>query len=96
MSCGARGVVLQRGLGAAREDDAHRLEGADVAVGDVPGVDLAVDPELTHPAGDELRVLRPEIEDEDPVGVDVRPDGSVSAGACEWLHIPFYGAPGSR
>ena len=27
--------------------------------------------ELAHAAGDELRVLRPEVEDEDPVGVDV-------------------------
>ena len=38
----------------------------------VPRQDLAVDAALAYPAGDELRVLRPEVEYQDPVGVDIR------------------------
>jgi hypothetical protein len=35
-------------------------------------VDLAVDAELAYATSDQLRVLRAEVEDQDPVGVDVR------------------------
>jgi hypothetical protein len=34
-------------------------------------VDLTIHPELSHPPGDELGVLTPEIEDQDLLGVDV-------------------------
>jgi hypothetical protein len=34
-------------------------------------VDLAVDAKLAHAARDQLRVLRAEVEDQDPVRVDV-------------------------
>jgi hypothetical protein len=41
-------------------------------------VDLAVNAELAHATRDQLRVLRAEIEDQDPVRVDVgRSDGGV-------------------
>ena len=39
---------------------------ADEVVADVVGMDLAVDVRLAQPARDQLRVLRAEIEDQDP------------------------------
>ncbi len=56
---------------AAREDDAAGPEGADFGLAHVPGMDLAVHAELAHAAGDELGVLRTEVQDQDAVGVDV-------------------------
>ena len=67
----ARRLGVGHRLGAAGEDDAARAERADVGVAHVPGVDLAVDARLAHAARDELRVLGAEVEDQDPVGVDV-------------------------
>jgi len=46
-------------------------------VGNVVRVDLAVDLRLSHAAGDELRVLRPEVEDEDLLVLPTRPCNSV-------------------
>ncbi len=60
-----RGLV-HRG-GSAGEDDPARRELADEAVGDVVGMKLAVDVLLAHPARDQLRVLRAEVEDQDAV-----------------------------
>ena len=37
----------------------------------VPGMDFAIDADFAHPAGDQLGVLRTEIQDEDFVGVNV-------------------------
>ena len=45
--------------------------GRDRLVAAVPGQDLAVDADLAHAPRDQLRVLRAEVEDQDPVGVDV-------------------------
>jgi hypothetical protein len=42
----------------------------------VPGPDFAVHADLADAAGDELGVLRAEIEDEDLVVVDVGHDGN--------------------
>ncbi len=71
-AAGAAGAFfLGDGLGAAGEDDAARAEGADVGAAGIPGMDLAVDAELAHATGDQLGVLRTEIEDQDAVGVDV-------------------------
>ncbi len=58
-------VVLVDARRAAREDDARRLEPADDVEPHVEGMDLAVDVELAHAPGDQLRVLRAEVEDED-------------------------------
>ena len=58
-------------FGAAGEDDALRREGAEPLRVDVERVDLGVHVRLAHPPGDELGVLRAEIEDDDPVGMDV-------------------------
>ena len=59
-------------VGAPGQDDALRPEGADLLERHGAGVDLAVDVQLPDPTGDELRVLRPEIEDQDLFCVDVR------------------------
>ena len=57
--------------GASGKYDPARLEGADLLHGHRAGMDLAVDVQLANAAGDELRVLRTEIEDEDLLGVQV-------------------------
>ncbi len=63
---GARLVDRRR---AAGQDD--RLRAAGQHLGDRHGVrdDLGVDPGLADPAGDQLGVLRPEVDDEDQVVV---------------------------
>ncbi len=38
---------------------------------DVPGMNLGIDAELAHAARDQLRVLGPEVEDQDLVVMDV-------------------------
>jgi hypothetical protein len=43
-----------------------------MGVVDVPRQDLAVHADLAHAARDQLRILRPEVEDQDSMGVDVR------------------------
>jgi hypothetical protein len=64
------------GFRAAGEDDAAGAEAADLGVAHIPGMNLAVDARLAHAARDQLGVLRPEVEDQDPVSVDVgRADG---------------------
>ena len=73
----ARRHVVRDRLRAAGEDDAARAEPADGVVAAVPGQDFAVDADLAHAPRDQLRVLRAEVEDQDPVGVDV---GRGSAG----------------
>ena len=65
------GSAVGHRFGAAGKDDALRLEFADRGIRDIPGMHLAVHAELAHAARDQLRVLRAEVEDQDPVGVDV-------------------------
>src|SRR6185312_9219273 len=76
----ARIEHLLRRLGRARErgrfrpagqDDALGAERGDLARIVVPGPDLAIHAQLAHAPGDQLRVLRTEVEDEYFVGVDV-------------------------
>ncbi len=50
---------------AAGKDHALRPEAAHKVVADVVRMDLAIDLGLAHPPRDQLRVLRPEIQDED-------------------------------
>ena len=65
-----RGLLVHAGV-AARQD--HALQApvggvlADAGVADVAGMDLAVDVRLAHAAGDQLRDLGAEVEDEDLV-----------------------------
>jgi hypothetical protein len=74
----ARRRLLVGGHVAAGQDDALRRELAHEGVGDVVGVDLAIHLRLAHAARDQLRVLRPEIEDQDPV---VHPDCLIRRGS---------------
>ena len=79
-------VRVRHGLRAARQDHAARLERAHLIVGDVPRMYLAIHPQLAHAAGDELSVLRPEIEDQDAVRVDVRVRGGRGRWTCNTHH----------
>ena len=47
------------------------FEAADLLRLHIPGMDLAVDADLAHPARNQLGVLGTEIQDQDAVGVDV-------------------------
>ncbi len=67
-----RRARLRYRLGTARQDDAARTKGAHRLAPHIPRMDLAVDAEFAHATRDQLRVLRAEVEDQDPVGVDVR------------------------
>ncbi len=62
----ARRIALRHAVRPAREHDALRRERAHEVVADVERMDLAVDVRLAQAARDELRVLRAEIEDQDP------------------------------
>ncbi len=64
----ARRVALGHALRAAGQDDPGGREISDERVAHVERVNLAVDVELAHAPRDELRVLRAEIEDQDPAG----------------------------
>src|SRR6185369_1404156 len=61
----ARRSRVEHALRAAGKHDALRIERADELVADVERVDLAVDVRLAQPPGDQLGVLRAEIENED-------------------------------
>ena len=74
-----RRTVLGGGLRSARQDDALRAELRDLLRIVVPRPDFAVDADLADAAGNQLRVLRAEIEDEDLVGMDVGHERGVSA-----------------
>ena len=62
----ARRVAVGHAVRPAREHDALRREAPHEVVADVVRMDLAVDVRLAQAARDELRVLRAEIEDQDP------------------------------
>ena len=59
------------GFRPSRKDDAARGELADIGFVAIPGVDFAVDADFPDTAGDELRVLGAEVQDEDFLGMDV-------------------------
>ena len=60
------------------------------ATGIVCGHDLGVDPRLAHPAGDELRVLGAEVDDEDRLvhGFDPTERGAAKTGCGKGPAIP--------
>ena len=53
------------------EDDAARRPVDDFRLGNIKGQNFAKDPELPHPARDELGVLRSKVEDQNPFLVNV-------------------------
>ena len=64
---GGRGAVGVDRRGAAGQDDRLGVLGQHLGGGHGGGDDLGVDVALPHPAGDQLRVLRAEVDDEDGV-----------------------------
>jgi hypothetical protein len=65
---GGRAGIVNAGW-TSRKDDPLRLQPRDVLLGDVPGEEHAVDPELAHTAGNELAVLATKIEDDDSIEI---------------------------
>ena len=70
-----RRALVVDALGTAGEDEGGRLLLADRGQGGREGQDLRVDAELADLPGDELGVLRPEIEDEDFLHGEILSDG---------------------
>ena len=64
---GLRSALVVHAGRTARQDDGNRLPAANLVERGVERQELRVDVELTHAAGDQLRVLAPEIEDDDGV-----------------------------
>ena len=62
---------MSDGLRTTRENDALRRERPNISITGIPGMYLTEHTELAHPARDQLRVLRAEIEDKNPVGVNI-------------------------
>src|SRR5438105_15440327 len=62
----ARCVALRDAVWSAGKHDAARREGAYEIIAHIVGMDLAVDVQLAKTAGDQLRVLRTEVEDQYP------------------------------
>ncbi len=71
----SRGVHRRR---AAGQDDRLRLAGEQLGDRQRARDDLGVDVRLAHPAGDQLRVLRPVVDDEDEIGVHSASTASMS------------------
>ncbi len=74
-----RAVSCVDRLRATGQDDAARCKGVDVLGTHVPGVDLAVNTDLTHPAGDELGVLGAEVQNQDAVRMDILQGHGISS-----------------
>ena len=66
-----RREVGGHGLGPAGENDAAGMEHADLALLHIPGMDFAIDAGLAHTPCDQLGVLGTEIQNQDPVGMNV-------------------------
>ena len=66
-----RPVLGVNGLGTAGKDDAPGCELQNVTGMAVPGHDLAVHADFPDTPGDQLGVLGSEIQDQDPVGMNV-------------------------
>jgi hypothetical protein len=58
---------------------------ADLRLGHIPGADLAVDADFADPAGDELRVLGAEIQNQNPAGMNI------GHGVASWDSLSMRG-----
>ncbi len=88
----AGGSVDVDRAGPAAEHDAGRGPGGDLGGGDRVGDDLAVDPGLAHPPGDQLGILGAEVDDQDRVLTAVAVAGPHVAGHRH-EHGALSGAP---
>jgi hypothetical protein len=68
---GGWGVGVINGRGTAGKNDAEGLEGLDFREGGCAREDYGEDVEFADAAGDELGILRPEVENNDCLGVHV-------------------------
>src|SRR5689334_24315875 len=66
-----RRVSLGDAVRSTREDDALRVERPNEFVVDVVRMDFAIDVELAQTPPDQLRVLRAEVDDQNPAMLDV-------------------------
>jgi hypothetical protein len=66
-----RGLYSRDGLGPAGHDNSARGKFLNVFRLDVPGQYLAIDAQFAHATCNQLGVLGTEIQDQDPVGVDI-------------------------
>jgi hypothetical protein len=82
-----RGSSLGDRLRPAGQDDSLGSKGTQRGGVHVPGVDLAVDAELAHAPGDQLRVLRAEVEDQDAVGVDIGGHRLTCGARPPWVEV---------
>ena len=73
---------------APGEDQRRGLAGEDLGDGGVAGHDLGVDLRLPHPAGDQLGVLRPVVDDEDGGRLHPAQGSQYLARVCAPGHIP--------
>ena len=79
------GTVGDRGgFRAAGQDDSVWMKRADCRRFSVVGIDFAIDPDLAHPAGDQLGVLGTEVENENAVKMNV-------AGGHDCTPLPLDG-----
>src|SRR5262249_41105234 len=67
---------IGHGFGTSRKDDAPGAERPNFVIRNVPGVDLAIHTQLAHAPGEQLRIVGAEVEDQDPMRMDVRKPGS--------------------
>jgi len=81
---------------AARQDDTARIELADFFICRRERPDFAVNTALAHAAGDKLRYLAAEIQNEDAVFVErfveFRDGAGVLLGQCDGLAFRVHGA----
>ena len=87
----ARRALLVHRRRAARQDDAGGTHPAELADREVVRDDLGVDVALADPARDQLRVLRPEVDDQDGARVVVRRGVSqwpIPTRCCVWYILP--------
>lgn len=81
---------------ATRQNNATWIEFADLFVCRREGPDFAVNAAFAHAAGDKLRYLASEIQNEDAVFVErfveLRDGGGVLLGQCDGLAFRVHGA----
>ncbi|EJK90029.1 hypothetical protein UUU_31490 [Klebsiella pneumoniae subsp. pneumoniae DSM 30104 = JCM 1662 = NBRC 14940] len=67
----ARAVLFGGAFRAAGKNDAAWIKFADLCFRDIPCPQLTVDAQLTHATRHQLSILRPEVEDEDAMFMNV-------------------------
>ncbi len=90
---GSAGDVHRRR--SAREDDRLGLSRQHLHDGHRTRHDLAVDVQLAYAPGDQLRVLRPEVDDEDEVGGVAHAPQAIPMPCARWSDLPSVFSAGA-